>query len=124
MANVMIQQLDAHLTAAPKLEFVQVNDERKAKVTFVAISNSVWTSNDTRNEKSTAVRWTAWGKAAEAHAKYLSKGSHVNVTGRIDNNNYEKDGEEIFGFNFTADDVHYLDSKEVADLRKAKQAAQ
>ena len=39
-----------------------------------------------------AIQWTLWGKQAENAAEYLGKGSHVNIVGRLSNNNYEKDG--------------------------------
>ena len=35
---------------------------------------------------------------AENAAAFLGKGSHVNLVGRLRNNNYEKDGETIYKF--------------------------
>jgi single-stranded DNA-binding protein len=41
----------------------------------------------------------------------LAKGSHVNVVGRVQNNNYERDGETVYTMAFTAEEVDYLDTK-------------
>jgi len=44
----------------------------------------------------------AVGRAgAENAAKFLGKGSHVNVVERVRNHTYEKDGETIYGLAFT-----------------------
>ena len=57
---------------------------------------------------------------AENAAEYLGKGSHVNIVGRVRNNNYEKDGEEIYGLAFTAEEVDYLDSRAESEARRGR----
>ena len=47
-------------------------------------------------------------KQAENAAEYLGKGSHVNIVGRLRNNNYEKDGEEVYALAFTCEEIDYL----------------
>ena len=44
------------------------------------------------------------GRQAKNAAEFLDKGSHVNVVGRVQNNNYEKDGETVYSMAFTAED--------------------
>jgi len=51
------------------------------------------------------VQWTLWGKQAENAAQYLGKGSHVNVVGRVQNSNYDKDGETVYTMAFTAEEI-------------------
>ena len=60
----------------------------------------------------------AWGKQAENAAEYLGKGSHVNIVGRLRNNNYEKDGETVYGMAFTAEEIDYLDSRAESEARR------
>lgn len=48
-----------------------------------------------RLRTATAIRWTLWGKQAENAAQYLGKGIHVNVVRRLQNNNYDMDGETV-----------------------------
>ena len=92
-----------------------------AKATLTAISNTRRGSGDNRDEEATAIQWTLWGKQAENAAQYLGKGSHVNVVGRVQNNNYEKDGETVYAMAFTAEEIDYLDSKAEGEALRAKQ---
>ena len=122
MSAVQIQQADAHLADAPKLEYVTVGAEQRAKATFVAISNTVRGSGAQRREKSTSIRWVAWGPAAEAHAQHLARGSHINVGGRMTSFRYEEpdSGRVVYGYDFVAEAVDYLDSKEAAQARRER----
>ena len=120
MANVQVIQRHAHLAGAVKLEFVNGREGKIAKAVLTAISNTRRGSGDAREEKSTAIQWTLWGKQAENAAEYLGKGSHVNIVGRLRNNNYEKDGEEVYALAFTAEEVDYLDSRADSEARRAR----
>jgi len=52
------------------------------------------------------------GKQAENAARYLAKGSHVNVVGRVQNNSYtHAKGAKVYGFMFTCEEIDYLDSR-------------
>ena len=89
MANVQVFQRHAHLAGAVKLEFVNGRGGKIAKDVLTAISNHRRGSGDACEEKATAIQWTLWGPQAENAAEYLGKGSHVNIVGRLRNNNYE-----------------------------------
>ena len=117
MANVQIVQRHAHLAGAVRLEFVNGREGKVAKAVLTAISNTRRGSGDSRDEESTAIQWTLWGKQAENAAEYLGKGSHVNIVGRLRNNNYEKDGATVYGMAFTADEIDYLDSRADSEAR-------
>ncbi|EHR71196.1 single stranded DNA-binding protein [Burkholderiales bacterium JOSHI_001] len=120
MANVQVFQRHAHLAGAVKLEFVNGREGKVAKAVLTAISNSRRGSGDAREEEATAIQWTLWGKQAENAAEYLGKGSHVNIVGRVRNNNYEKDGETVYGMAFTAEEIDYLDSRAESEARRAR----
>jgi single-strand DNA-binding protein len=122
MANVQVIQRHAHLAGAVRLEFVNGREGKVAKAVLTAISNTRRGSGEAREEESTAIQWTLWGKQAENAAEYLGKGSHVNIVGRLRNNNYEKDGEEVYALAFTAEEVDYLDSKAEGDARRVRGA--
>jgi single-strand DNA-binding protein len=66
------------------------------------------------------LQWTLWGAQAEAAVAYLDKGSHVNVVGRVQNNRYEKDGQTVYGMDFIAEEIDYLDSQGDAQARQAR----
>lgn len=49
-----------------------------------------------------------FGKTAEICEKYLSKGSQVGVTGRLQTGSYEKDGTKVYTTDVIADRVEFL----------------
>ncbi|HWH81300.1 MAG TPA: single-stranded DNA-binding protein [Burkholderiaceae bacterium] len=121
MAYVRVEQRNARLAAAVKVEFVKGRDGEVAKGTVTVISNTRRGSGEERAEEATAIQWTLWGKQAENAAQYLGKGSRVNVVGRLRNNNYDKDGATVYGFQFTCEGLDYLDSKAESDARRERQ---
>jgi single-strand DNA-binding protein len=122
MAFVRVEQRNAHLASGVRLVSVQGRDGQPvSKATLTAISNTRKGSGDNRGDEATAILWTLWGKQAENAAQYLGKGSHVNVVGRVQNNNYEKDGETVYTMAFTAEEIDYLDTKAEGDALRAKQ---
>jgi single-strand DNA-binding protein len=124
MAFVRVEQRNAHLASAVRLVSVQGRDgEPVSKATLTAISNTRKGSGDNRGDEATAILWTLWGKQAENAAQYLGKGSHVNVVGRMQNNNYDKDGETVYSMAFTAAEIDYLDTKAEGEALRAKQGA-
>ena len=121
MAFVRVEQRNARLASAVKVEFVKGRDGEVAKGTVTIISNTRRGSGDERAEEATAIQWTLWGKQAENAQEYLGKGSRVNVVGRLRNNNYDKDGATVYGFQFTCEELDYLDSKAESDARRERQ---
>ena len=121
MAFVRVEQRNAHLAGAVRLMSIEGRDGPISKATLTAISNTRRGSGDNRGEESTAIQWTLWGKQAENAAQYLGKGSHVNVVGRVQNNNYDKDGVTVYTMAFTAEEIDYLDTKAEGEALRAKQ---
>ena len=123
MAFVRVEQRNARLASAVKVEFVKGRDGEVAKGTVTIISNTRRGSGEDKSEEATAIQWTLWGKQAENAGEYLGKGSRVNVVGRVRTNNYDKDGSTVYGFQFTCEELDYLDSKADADARRTRQDA-
>jgi len=119
MAYVRIEQRNGRLATEVKVDQVSTREGLLAKGTVVVISNGV------RNGESeaTVIRWTVWGKQAENAARYLGKGSRVNVVGSLRNNNYDKDGVTVYGFDFTAEEIDYLDSRGEREARSHVRSA-
>ena len=121
MAFVRVEQRNAHLAGSVKLEYVTGREGKVAKGLVTAISNSRRGSAESREDEATTIQWTLWGKQAENAAEYLGKGSHVNIVGRLRNNNYQDaDGADVYGLTFTAEEIDYLDTKADADARRAR----
>jgi single stranded DNA-binding protein len=119
MAFARVEQRNARLASAVKVEVVKGRDGEVVKGTVTVISNTRRGSGDDRAEEATAIQWTLWGKQAENAAEYLGKGSRVNVVGRLRNNNYtDAGGVAVYGFQFTCDELDYLDSKSETEARR------
>ncbi|MDR1495564.1 MAG: single-stranded DNA-binding protein [Clostridiales Family XIII bacterium] len=56
-------------------------------------------------------RVTVFGKQAELAERYLSKGRKVGVEGRIQNDNYEKEGQTIYRDTIIANRIEFLSPK-------------
>jgi len=119
MASVQVIQRNAHLAGPVRVEVVKAREGAVSKATLIAISNEYRGSGDSREERSTALRWTLWGVQAENAGAYLHKGSHINLVGRLNNNHYEKDGKPVFGLDFTVEEIDYLDSRADAKARRS-----
>ena len=121
MSFVRIEQRNARLAAAVKLDQVKGREGLVTKGTVVVISNS--RRGAEKDDEVTSIQWTLWGKQAENAAKYLDKGSHVNVVGRLQNNSYtDSQGAKVYGFTFTCEEIDYLDSKADTEARRAAQS--
>ena len=121
MAFVRIEQRNARLAAPVKVEYVKGRDGEIAKGTVTVISNARRVHGDERSEESTAIQWTLWARQAENAAQYLDKGSHVNIVGRLRNNHYtDAQGQEVYGFAFTCEEIDYLDSKAETEARRSE----
>ena len=122
MATVQVIQRNAHLATSVRLEVVNGREGKLTKGTLTAISNSRRGPAEAREEESTAIQWTLWGAQAENAAAYLGKGSHVNLVGRLRNNNHnDGNGKDIYAMAFTCEEIDYLDSKADGDARRARQ---
>ena len=121
MATVQVIQRNAHLAGPVKLEHVKGPEGPLAKAVLTAISNSRRGSGEGREEESTAIQWTLWGRQAENAAQYLGKGSHVNVVGSVRNNNFSgASGETVYALVFTCEEIDYLDSRQEAEARRER----
>jgi single stranded DNA-binding protein len=122
MAFVRVEQRNAHLASIVKLDTVSGRDGPVSKGTVTALSNVRRGTGEGREEEVTSIQWTLWGKLAENAAEYLGNGSHVNIVGRLRNNNYENaQGETVYGLAFICEEIDYLDSRAESEARRAKQ---
>ena len=123
MSQVEVRQI-GHVAAPPVVETLTVKGHTQNKALITVISNTRWKDSEGKpQEKATAIAWTLWGKAALNASWYLDVGSKVAVVGTLEGNRYiGKDGEEVFGFNFTVRSVEYLESKVDAEARRNRRA--
>ena len=124
MAQVRVEQRNAHLAAAVRLEKVPTRDGEVSRAILTAISNAKRGTAESREDEPTAIQWTLWGRLAENAAQHLTKGSHVNVVGRLRNNHYaDASGQTVFGFSFTCEEIDYLETRAESQARRARPAS-
>jgi len=124
MAFVRVEQRNARLAAAVRLDTVNGKDGPLSKGTIVVISNIRRGSGEEREDEVTSIQWTLWAKLADNAAEYLGKGSRVNIVGRVQNNNYEKaPGELVYGLTFTCEEIDFLDTRADVEARRARYEA-
>ena len=74
---------------------------------IIVASNRIWSKDSDKQEEATFVDVTIWGKQAESLAKYLTKGRHVMLTGRLKLNKWETDeGDKRSKLTVTAEKVN------------------
>jgi single-strand DNA-binding protein len=129
MPFVRVEQRHAHLAGPVQLYTREGRDGPIAQATLTAISNTLRRrrggrggsgKGDPREADATAIQRTLWGPQAENAVLYLGKGSHVNVVGRLQNHQYEKDGETVYSLTFTAEAIDYLDTKVEGEARRLR----
>ena len=123
MSHVEVRQI-GHVAATPVATTLTANGRTQNKTLVTVISNTRRSDREGKSkEKATAIAWTLWGKVALNATWYLDVGSKVAVVGTLEGNRYTgKDGKEVFGFNFTARSVEYLESKDDAEARRNRRA--
>jgi single stranded DNA-binding protein len=120
MPFVRVEQRNARLAGSVRLDHVNGRDGQVAKATMSVVSNARRAAGE--EDEPTFITWTVWGRQAENAAEYLGKGSHVNVVGRMKNNNYQDgQGATVYGFDFVCDEIDYLDTKAESEARRARQ---
>ena len=123
MSHVEVHQI-GHVAATPVAKTYTANGRTQNKTVVTVISNARRTDRDGAvQEKATAITWTLWGKIAVNASSHLDTGSKIAVVGTLEGNRYTgKDGKEVFGFNFTARSVEYLESKADTEARRNRRA--
>lgn len=84
----------------------------KTVTSFSVAVNRRW--KDANGEPKEATDWfniEAWGRLGENCQQYLHKGSLVYVEGRLQTDQYEKDGETRYFTKVIAAEVQFLDRK-------------
>lgn len=99
--------MTGRLTKDPEIRY---NNEGKAIARFsLAVDRGYKDSNG--NYLTDFFNMVAFGGTAEFIEKYIHKGVKILVEGRLQNNNYEKDGKKVYSDQIIADKVEFCESK-------------
>lgn len=95
----------------PEVRFVNGN----AVADFSVACSEKWKDKSGNPQERTEwVRVTAWGKLAEVCGQYLAKGRQVYVAGRMQTDEYEKDGVKRYSTKIVADTMKMLGKRDDA----------
>jgi single-strand DNA-binding protein len=96
-----------NLTRDPELRSTPTGQQ---VASFAVATNRVW--NNASGERQEAVDFheiVAWGRLAELASQYLAKGRKVMVVGRLQTQQWEKDGVKQRRTEIVASDISFLD---------------
>lgn len=82
----------------------------KAVTRFTLLSNEyAGKDSDTQEsrERVVSIQFTAFGAKGETIARTCFKGDQLVISYRVENNNYEKAGEQIYSYNFVVEGFEY-----------------
>ena len=124
MSSVEVRQI-GHVAVAPVAEKLSIKGREQTKVLLTVISNVRWKDGEGQlQQKATSITWTLWSKVALNAALYLGVGSKVAMEGALESRRYtNKEGKEVFTFDFTARSVQYLETMAQAEERRTRAAA-
>lgn len=64
-------------------------------------------NGEKREERIVSIQFTAFNGLAETFAKHVMEGDQLAIGARVENNNFKKEGEDIFGFNWVVEDFDF-----------------
>ena len=96
--------LVGRLTKDPEVKFGQTG---KAYARFTLAVNRPFSKDEVD-----FINCVAFGKTAELIAEYLRKGHKVGITGRLQMNKYEVNGEKRTSYDVIVDTIEFLESKQ------------
>ena len=83
----------------------------KAYVNFSLGINESFKQGDEWKKRTIYPNVVVWGKMAENCAEYLKKGSSVLIEGKLQMDQWEKDGQKHYSTKIAAQSVQFLDGK-------------
>jgi len=83
------------------------------------VKNTIAVKRDYKNKEgsydSDFFTFSIWGNQAEYLEKYAQKGDKILICGRLQNNNYEKDGETVYSNDIQVENIELLSFKKQTD---------
>ena len=98
--------IKGRLTKSPELK--HITDEMSVTKFSVAVDRKAKAGEE---KKTDFINCTAWNKQGEFIEKYFSKGQEIAIVGRLEVNNYEKDGERKTSVYVVVEEVEFVGSK-------------
>lgn len=98
--------IKGRLTKSPEIK--HITDEMSVTKFSVAVDRKAKAGEE---KKTDFINCTAWNKQGEFIEKYFSKGQEIAIVGRLEVNNYEKDGERKTSVYVVVEEAEFVGSK-------------
>lgn len=103
--------MTGRLTEEPKVTY-SAGAEPVARASFnFAVPDMSMKRDEGGNYPTDFFRCTCWGKLAEIVEKHCNKGTKLLISGRLKNNNYEKDGQKVYSYEIVIDSLEFLEAR-------------
>ena len=103
--------ITGRLTEEPKMTY-STDAEPTAHAFFnFAVADMSKKKDEQGNYPTDFFRISCWGAKAELIQKYCTKGTKLLISGRLKNNNYEKNGQKIYSNEIVIDSLEFLEVK-------------
>ena len=101
--------LTGRLTEEPRVTY-STGAEPIARASFnFAVPDMSMKRDAEGNYPTDFFRCTCWNKLAEIVEKHCNKGTKLLISGRLKNNNYEKDGQKFYSNEIVIDSLEFLE---------------
>lgn len=101
--------LTGRLTEEPRVTY-SAGIEPVARASFnFAVPDMSMKRDEEGNYPTDFFRCTCWSKLAEIVEKHCNKGTKLLISGRLKNNNYEKDGQKVYSNEIVIDSLEFLE---------------
>lgn len=99
------------LSEEPKVTYCAGAEPVAHAVFNLAVPDMSMKRDDAGNYPTDFFRCTCWSRLAEIVEKHCSKGTKLLISGRLKNNNYEKDGRKIYSNEIVIDSLEFLEAR-------------
>lgn len=112
-AGITMNQINfvGRLTEDPQIAYRAGSEPVCHAVFNFAVPDTSMKRDEQGNYPADFFRCSCWNRLAETVEKHCRKGTKLLITGRCKNNNYEKNGQKIYGTEIVIDSLEFLESK-------------
>lgn len=101
--------LTGRLTEDPMISYRAGNEPVAHAVFNFAVPDMSMKRDEQGNYPTDYFRCSCWGRMAETVEKHCTKGMKLLITGKLKNNNYEKNGQKIYSNEVVIDSLEFLE---------------
>lgn len=103
--------ITGRLTAEPSVTYLSGKEPVAHAVFNFAVPDMSMKKNGQGNYPTDFFRCACWNRLAQVVEKHCSKGTKLIIIGKLKNNNYEKDGQKVYGNEILIDSLEFLETK-------------